>query len=725
MGFASAFASGLIKGFHQNILNEQKARAKDEEKLDSYRQLLMKSVLSGDDVNTSAINAVKDMIKSGEKQLEDREGIDIFGRPSERLKIDMLDMAGFVNGTNDTIMIGNVAFPKPKNYDDKAVVGKPGVRASMIFDKLNSLGKNKVQTMFSNSEDLMALKNFYDANVSFFLKDQVFVKDQKGIVLHKGPSELIPVHNWMKTLVPVKSDYQSKVESLKGKSLLKDSEFLLPTGFKNVLGDAEAITNAQKLGLDNDELKSLSGLAELQGYKDLGEFIYTSANLYTKPVDFIEGINHTAALFKLNAHQPRSLAEKSAIGKYLMDEGFDDRPLAAAYAMTPLVLNKADIATRELKQYGMIPKQSKDNLNESWKRLTGKTLDKFDEIFRATRESEVKMLKYVDLLQQARLKPETFVTETYKFFRSIFGETGTIKQVMSLIKGVDDTNRAAITEMLERDWGSIDKSTDEGKLQAEIAVLKYTIAADLARAEDENGRLSDQDLQRNLNKLGTFGFGELEDARTSAKTVLFDVQRRLKNLTVIGEVRDRSQANQFISFADRRLLQGDRMARSALLQFKRDNPVVAQATESASQININDVFDVEKYEFEPDLVGNEGEAIYQNKQTRNYVIVNRNEGKVTKVLPASKLLNFAKYSQEGGNFEGELNMGDYDPTKPPVGSGGTSSSPPPSNLPSQVEIQNQNQIATDSEGNQTVNGRKGRLEVQGQPPNEKLIFIFE
>ena len=62
-------------------------------------------------------------------------------------------------------------------------------------------------------------QQFYEP---FFLKDQVFVKDQKGIVLHKGPSELIPVHNWMKTLVPVKSDYQSKVESLKGKSLLKD-----------------------------------------------------------------------------------------------------------------------------------------------------------------------------------------------------------------------------------------------------------------------------------------------------------------------------------------------------------------------------------------------------------------------------------------------------------------------------------------------------------------------
>ena len=66
MGFASAFATGLVKGFTRNIENEQKARAKDQEKLDGYRALLMKSVLSGDDVNLAAVNSVKDMIKSGE-----------------------------------------------------------------------------------------------------------------------------------------------------------------------------------------------------------------------------------------------------------------------------------------------------------------------------------------------------------------------------------------------------------------------------------------------------------------------------------------------------------------------------------------------------------------------------------------------------------------------------------------------------------------------------------
>jgi hypothetical protein len=716
MGFASAFASGLVKGFHQNILNEQKARAKDEEKLDGYRQLLMKSVLSGDDVNTSAINAVKDMIKSGEKQLEDREGIDIFGRPSERLKIDMLDMAGFVNNTNDTIMIGSVAFPKPKNYDDKAVVGKPGVRASMIFDKLNSLGKNKIQTMFSNSEDLMALKNFYDANVSFFLKDQVFVKDQKGIVLHKGPSELIPVHNWMKTLVPTKSDYQSKVETLKGKNILANSEFLLPTGFKDVLGDADAVTTPEKLGLDNQELKSLSGLAELQGYTDLGEFIYTSASLYTKPADFIEGINHTAALFKMNAHQPRSMQERSEIGKYLTDNGFGDDPLKAAYIMSPLVVNKADLASMELKKYGMIPKMNKDNFNENWKKLTGKTLDKFDEIYKATGEAEAKLIRFNKLLSQATLKPENFVTETFKFVRSIFGETGTIDQILGLIKGVDDTNRSAIKERLTTEFANYDQTTDQGKLLAQLAVLKYTIAADLARAEDDQGRLSDQDLQRNLNKLGTFGFGTLEDARTSAKEVLFDVQRRLKNLDVINEVRTRSESSRFVNLADRKLLQGDRMARNSILQYKRDNPDLAKMAEVASGINYDDLFDEEKYEVDLDLKGKEGGVVYQNKQTGNYIVADPSTKKVLKVL-----------TNENQYFE-HVEMKSMSDLEPEIDSGGevTSTTPSPSpNLPSQIEIQNQNQIVTDNDGNQTVNGRKGRLEVQGQPPNEKLIFIFE
>ena len=716
MGFASAFASGLIKGFHQNILNEQKARAKDEEKLDSYRQLLMKSVLSGDDVNTSAINAVKDMIKSGEKQLEDREGIDIFGRPSERLKIDMLDMAGLVNGTQNSLKIGSVDFPISKNYFDKSLLGKPAAKAELFFEKLQEMGPLKVATMFANKEDKEAFKQFYDTQVVYFTKDQVLNKQTGNKVLHKGPSDLIPVHKWVSNFVPTDSDYKTKIKGLKGNNILQDNEFLLPTGFKNILGDEDAVVTAEKLGLDSQEVKSLSGLASLQGYNDLGEFIYTSANLYTKPADFIDGINHTAMLFKMNAHEPRSMQERGAIGKYLTDNGFDDDPLKAAYVMAPLIINKQDLAAKELKTYGIQAVLDKSDFNANWKKLTGKTLDKFDEIYRATGDAEAKLIRFNKLLSQVTLKPENFVTEAYKFISSIFGETGTVDQVLTLIKGVDDTNRADIRERLTTEFANYDQTTDEGKLLAQIAVLKYTIAADLARAEDDQGRLSDQDLQRNLNKLGTFGFGRLDDARTSAKEVLFDVQRRLKNLDVINEVRTRGESSGFINLADRKLLQGDRMARNSILQYKRDNPDLAKMREVASGINYDDLFNEEKYEVELDLKGKDGGVVYQNKQTGNYIVADPSTKKVLKVLTDE-----SQYFQHV-EIKSMLDL------QPEVDSGGevTSTAPPPSpNLPSQVEIQNQNQIVTDNDGNQIVNGRKGRLEVQGQPPNQKLIFIFE
>ena len=158
------------------------------------------------------------------------------------------------------------------------------------------------------------------------------------------------------------------------------------------------------------------------------------------------------------------------------------------------------------------------------------------------------------------------------------------------------------------------------------------------------------------------------------------------------------------------------MAKNSILQYKRDNPDLAKMAEVASGINYDDLFDEEKYEVDLDLKGKEGGVVYQNKQTGNYIVADPSTKKVLKVL-----------TNENQYFE-HVEMKSMSDLEPEIDSGGevTSTAPSPSpNLPSQVEIQNQNQIVTDSEGNQTVNGRKGRLEVQGQPPNQKLIFIFE
>jgi hypothetical protein len=68
-------------------------------------------------------------------------------------------------------------------------------------------------------------------------------------------------------------------------------------------------------------------------------------------------------------------------------------------------------------------------------------------------------------------------------------------------------------------------------------------------------------------------------------------------------------------------------------------------------------------------------------------------------------------------------MGDYDPTKPPVG-GGSSTTPSPQ-LPSQVDITNNIGAVENRSDGQYLNGRKGRQVIQGTPPNQTVIFIFD
>ena len=52
MGIGYAFASGLVKGFTENIGREMERRAGEKEKLDAYRAMLLQaSVTGGEDFN--------------------------------------------------------------------------------------------------------------------------------------------------------------------------------------------------------------------------------------------------------------------------------------------------------------------------------------------------------------------------------------------------------------------------------------------------------------------------------------------------------------------------------------------------------------------------------------------------------------------------------------------------------------------------------------------------
>ena len=85
MGWASAFGAGLVKGFHQNILKEQQARAGEKAKLDGYEAMIFKTAMEGgDDVNTNAINKISEIVRSGRQDLENQGSIDICSNACSR-----------------------------------------------------------------------------------------------------------------------------------------------------------------------------------------------------------------------------------------------------------------------------------------------------------------------------------------------------------------------------------------------------------------------------------------------------------------------------------------------------------------------------------------------------------------------------------------------------------------------------------------------------------------
>ena len=87
MGIGFALASGLVGGFTRNIQAEMERRAAEEEKLDTYRALLMKAGLEGDAPQKN-IDLISGFIKNAQQKLDDREKIGLFGKRTEAANID-------------------------------------------------------------------------------------------------------------------------------------------------------------------------------------------------------------------------------------------------------------------------------------------------------------------------------------------------------------------------------------------------------------------------------------------------------------------------------------------------------------------------------------------------------------------------------------------------------------------------------------------------------------
>ena len=149
----------------------------------------------------------------------------------------------------------------------------------------------------------------------------------------------------------------------------------------------------------------------------------------------------------------------------------------------------------------------------AFKATFGGSFEQFKERVAAARRASARLKDYYDIVKEIKTPADTTLDTLAKFVNSIFDQGGKVDQIVDMIIGDSDSyegQRDKITSAVEYIFNEGKQGTGEelkrNGLRAKRDSLAFIIAADMARAEDPSGRLSDGDLQRNLQKLTGRGF---------------------------------------------------------------------------------------------------------------------------------------------------------------------------------------------------------------------------
>jgi len=244
---------------------------------------------------------------------------------------------------------------------------------------------------------------------------------------------------------------------------------------------------------------------------------------------------------------------QTQFANYVNDEfGGDYRAAIQAYA--PLVKIKEDQATmtggylkRETKMappedYFTRNKLNKEQVIEQYNASQG-TINKLDALYTLVSDKET----------SSGLKAKV---QSIGF--GIFGEGGQIDQFFRDQGGLEEGTTVESLTQRAIDTGFLSK--DAATKLSEMDALKLSLAAEMARAVDPSGRLSNQDFEIQLQRLGQVGwFTSKAQAQASLRVVIDDFKRQRRRLEILHEV---AIAPEF-GRREARILRADQIIRQA------------------------------------------------------------------------------------------------------------------------------------------------------------------
>ena len=530
MGIGISFASGFLKGLNdvareknEKLLKEQEAKAERQKMLGGWVVELIKS----DNVDTTS---------EGFRNIATEAGL-----------ADLVGVANKISDINKTDSFGTYILPLVDEYKFSGTGGNPYSRSQVFWNswqrhlakperfdeavqyfKQNDTAREQLFSAVRKNEDALRMGNIKSQSVSGIKAEglrYIDIEQDYGFAT-KLFDEL--------GFTSVEDEVNVKIAS---SQIDFDPNTEIPVMFNT--GPEKNIPMA----ISKETYTTWESMATRGGFKNVQEFVHAFG--YTpgqKPADMSLtefAAQQNSVLFKaaeiynmgygdMLANPARmNTVDVSNLLKEL-DNRFGKNNSAKIQALSAMVGTPAEAQFRKVRK----SRYSKNETRSIQAAVTGQAFvesltglkkDEFDEGFKAQKEAVL----YLDRLAQIEeeLGKDVGTGWTRAFAGGLKAVGIQVKQAGNLIGDIFSNNR---------DFNSLDSKTSLADLEATIKLvdpridlakiseadaIRLTLAAKMARAVDPAGRLSNQDFEIQLRRLGSFNLSTPESVQAAIRLV--------------------------------------------------------------------------------------------------------------------------------------------------------------------------------------------------------------
>ena len=579
MSFGLAFAQGLVGGFRKNIEREQQARVTDDERYAGLQDMLFKGTMEAAKDGKPMPKFIGDKLRDAKQQIDDRPDIGLFGTGvADRLNIDMTELAGNINNIEKygrTYGTGKylVGFKtkregKIANYRDwlaEVSAYKPG---SSEYQSLVNLRINQPFQWNLLYEDIKASQNglYENAEKNDPDRKNIFQKDYTGTLegaayegLNKvsainffDDNKLLQMKNGETTDTSSNIDevviYNGRVNAIRSKQKankklgLSQITTLIqsPDGFKEL---TSGLTDAGEIAIIK---RMAAGFGEKDHTLMLDTWIHKHANLpdlppetalnwfkasvvlanAMKPETGIRNIEQLDPDKRLGNMQPQAQA---AIWEKMKKATGNDTQ-AMVWALSSWMEGPDKTSSKQQVPSGMNARLKTINYSKQGYvefRLFGEskgTKFNFQTIEEHVDNNAKVVAKLINLQEQyKKIAVNQEGPLGYNLLLNavgaVIGSDGLTGALFNDLNYGTGDNTGNNSETLTKGYidAQMKKKYDNvsGTRAAEINAARISLAFSMARAADPSGRLSNQDIELQLIKLG----GDWTQARYAVKAI--------------------------------------------------------------------------------------------------------------------------------------------------------------------------------------------------------------